>query len=279
MAITLGANRYGKSGIRLVTVSRDGPRHRLDDLTVDVWLEGDYGAAHRHGDNANVLPTDTMRGTVYAFAKEHGVVSPEQFGLRLAEHFVADVEPVRAAEVTLAANPWQRINATHDHAFTVGPAGARTARIRVDGDGTTVCAGLDGIVLLKTTRSGFEGFLTDEYTTLPETDDRILATAMVAEWRYRDVDLDWDKSADQARRLLTETFAGHDSASLQHTLYVMGEALLADRPEIAEVWMSMPNRHHILVDLSPYGLANENEVFVATDRPYGVIEGTVTRES
>lgn len=276
MAIALGPNRYGKSGIRLVTVARAGDRHHLADVTVDVWLTGNFDAAHEHGDNANVLPTDTMRGTVYAFAKEHGVGSPEAFGLRLARHFVANVEPVRDAEVVVAAESWQRIS-DHDHAFTGGPAGRRTARVHAEGAGATVWAGLDGIVLLKTSGSAFSNFLHDRYTTLAETDDRILATAMVAEWRLTGTDVDWEDSAAETRRLLTDTFAHHDSASLQHTLYAMGEAVLAARPEIAEITMRMPNKHHIAVDLSPYGQTNDDEVFVATDRPFGVIEGTVTR--
>jgi urate oxidase len=148
---------------------------------------------------------------------------------------------------------------------------------RLGGDAWVV-AGVAGLTVLKTSGSAFEGFLTDRYTTLRETDERILATEVTASWRYGSPEVGWAGAAERARRALLEAFAAHDSRSVQHTLYAMGEAVLAAGPEIAEVRLTLPNRHHLPVDLSPYGLANRNEVFVATDRPYGVIEGTVLRE-
>lgn len=283
----LGDNRYGKSGIRLVRVTRDGQRHTFTDLTVDVWLQGDFEAAHVAGENRNVLPTDTMRGTVYAFARQHPVDAIEDFGLRLARHFVETVPAVASARIRLSEAPWERIQVDgqpHDHAFVGAGDERRTATVTVAdataGPGTDahVVAGIDGLLLLKTTRSGFSGFATDRYTTLPETDDRILATAAQVTWRYTTPALDWGACASGVRRTLLETFATHDSRSLQHTLYAMGQAVLGGRPEIAEIRMSMPNKHHLVVDLSPYGLDNPNEVFVATDRPYGVIEAAVVRE-
>lgn len=276
----LGPHRYGKSGIRLVTIARDGDRHHLTDLTVDVWLEGRTADAYTAADNSAVLPTDTMRGTVFAFARKEPPDPMEAFALRVASHFRAAVEPVQAAEVHIASSAWQRID-DHDHAFTRDADVRRTVEVRVvDGGGTSVIGGLEGLIVLKSARSGFSGFLVDDYTTLVETDDRILATDITARWCLASHDQDdWDGIATRARGALLATFADHDSASVQHTLYDMGAAALDACPEIDWIGLSMPNLHHNLVDLSPYGLENPNEVFVATDRPSGAIEAIVKRGS
>jgi urate oxidase len=281
MGAVLGHNRYGKSGIRLVRVDRHADRHELVDLTVDVALEGDFAATHLTGDNAAVLPTDTMRGTVYALAAEAPVGEPEAFGLRLAGHFVQSVPAATRARVHLVQRPWARIQAAggpHPHAFVGAGPGRRTATVTRDGDDAWVVAGVDDLLVLKTTGSAFEGFLKDRYTTLEETDDRILATVVTARWRYANLEVGWAEAAAGTRRLLLEAFAVHDSRSLQQTLYAMGAAVLTGRPEVAEVRMTMPNKHHLPVDLTPYGLRNAGEVFVATDRPFGLIEGTVARD-
>lgn len=273
----LGPHRYGKSGIRLVTVTRDGDRHHLSDLTVDVWLEGDTGAAYTDADNAAVLPTDTMRGTVYAFARQEAPVPMEEFALRLADHFRADIDPVHAAEVHIASSAWRRI-ANHDHAFTRDADVRRTVTVRVDSTGAHIEGGIDNLTVLKSARSGFEGFLVDGYTTLAETDDRILATNVTARWGVEGRAADWDGLTAQAHDTLLAVFADHDSASVQHTLYDMGVAVLDGCAELQWIRLSMPNLHHHLVDLSPYGLDNPNEVFVATDRPFGAIQATVVRD-
>jgi urate oxidase len=305
----LGSNRYGKSGIRLVIVDRESGRlgseastrgpgrraepsgslpatgaaawHDLVDLTIDVTIEGDFAAAYVAGDNASVLPTDSMRGAVYALASEGPVGEPEAFGLRLAGHFLDTTPAATLARVALVADPWARIQVgpvPHPHAFTGGAGGRRTATVTRAGTGAWVVGGLTGLVVLKTAGSAFEGFLRDRFTTLEETRDRILATEVTARWRYAGTAVDWTASFQTARRSLLETFAAHDqSRSLQHTLYSMGEALLDACPQVDEVRMVMPNRHHLLVDLEPYGLTNDGSVFVATDRPFGVIEGEVVR--
>jgi urate oxidase len=277
----LGDNRYGKSGIRLVRVDRSAPRHGLVDLTVDVRLEGEFDDAYVSGDNRAVLPTDTMRGTVYALAGDGPVGELEAFGLRLAGHFMQTVPSASLARVELVAEPWARVEVggvEHDHAFVLAGGGRRTARVTRLGTEEWVVAGVSGLVVLKTAGSAFGGFLRDGFTTLEETGDRILATEVSAGWRYRDTAVDWSGSFERARRALVETFATHDeSNSLQHTLYAMGGELLRACPEVEEVRMVMPNRHHLLVDLEPYGRRNDGGVFVATDRPFGVIEGTVVR--
>jgi urate oxidase len=277
----LGGNRYGKSGIRLVRVDRGVGSHTLTDLTVDVTVEGEFSDAYVAGDNSGVLPTDTMRGTVYALAGQGPVGEPEAFGKRLATHFLDTMPGATLARVDLVADPWTRIETAggpHPFAFTGGAGGRRVASVTRGGTDTWVVAGVTGLVVLKTTGSAFEGFMRDRYTTLQETDDRILATEVSARWRYGPTVADWSKSFDTTRRALLESFATHDdSRSLQHTLYAMGEAVLAASPEVDEVRMVMPNRHHVLVDLSSYGLSNDGTVFVATDRPFGVIQGEVAR--
>jgi urate oxidase len=281
MAVTLGHNQYGKAETRLVRVTRDGDRHELKDLNVSVALSGDLAEAHRTGDNANVVPTDTQKNTVYAFAKQAPVGEVEEFALRLARHFVGDFEPIRRARVHVEEYPWTRIGVggtPHPHSFVRAGGERRTATVVCEPGRAWVVSGLADLVVLKSTGSEFRGYLKDRYTTLEETSDRILATAVTAGWRHARLDVDWAKSFQETRRLLLEAFAGTHSRSLQQTLFAMAEAALEGRSELAEVRMSMPNRHHLLVDLSPFGLANDNEVFHADDRPYGLIEAAVQRD-
>ncbi len=277
MAITLGPNQYGKAEVRLVTVRREGTVHHLKDLTVSTSLRGDLAATHLTGDNADVVATDTQKNTVYAFAKEAPVGEIEDFALRLGRHFVDSFEHISGARVLIDEHGWNRISG-HDHAFSQAGSEKRTTAVTIQDGQAWVVSGLDGLVVLKSTGSEFHGFPRDEYTTLAETNDRILATAVTARWRYRGDGIDWASSHAEVRRILLETFADKHSLSLQQTLYAMGEAVLEERGEVAEVRLSLPNKHHFLVDLSPFGLKNDNEVFYAADRPYGLIEGVVLRD-
>lgn len=274
MKIVLGDNQYGKAETHVVRVNRSTPRHEIKDLTVTVALAGDFGATHLTGDNRNVVPTDTQKNTVFAFARD-GIGEIEDFGIRLARHFVGGFAPVYRARVHVEEQAWERI---HDHAFVRGRAEKRLATVTCTDDSTWVVSGVGDLVVLKSTGSEFHGYVKDRFTTLPETSDRILATSVLARWRYAGSDVDWKTSFEEVRRLLLESFAGKHSLSLQQTLYAMGTNVLETRSEVAEVRMSMPNKHHFLVDLSPFGMSNENEVFHAADRPYGLIEGTVTRD-
>jgi urate oxidase len=271
----LGPNRYGKAETRLVRVFRDDDTHRLADFNVSIALSGDLAATHLTGDNAGVLPTDTMKNTVYAFAKEYGVGEPEEFGLLLAMHFVATQAQVRAAKVAIESYEWERLG---PHSFRRRGDFVRTADVTVTVDQQQVVSGLRDLVLLNSAGSEFRGFPRDKYTTLAETDDRILATAVDAKWRFLATDVDWYESFHGAVEALTKGFVNTYSSSLQQTLFSMGSHVLETRPEIAEVRLALPNKHHYLVDLSPFDLTNDNEVFIAGDRPYGLIEGTVTRD-
>ena len=280
MGIVLGANQYGKAEVRLVHVDRSTAQHVITDFNVTSQLRGDFAAAHLSGDNSAVLTTDTQKNTVYAFAREHGVAEPEDFALRLGEHFLKTLPQITGARIAIDQYPWDRIRVggiEHDHAFVKPGAERRTTVVTLDGDRRWVVSGLADLVLLKTTGSEFGGFPRDRYTTLADTTDRILATSVTARWRYR-TEVSYREMYPAVRTLLLETFATTHSLALQQTLYTMGHAVLATFEDIAEIRMSMPNKHHYLADLSPFGLDNPNQVFIAGDRPYGLIEAQVTRD-
>jgi urate oxidase len=281
MGIVLGANQYGKAECRLVRIYRDTPRHELRDVTVSTALRGEFAAAHLDGDQSSVLPTDTQKNTCYAFAKERGLREIETYALALARHFVDDVEPVRSARIAVDEHLWERVPVGgngHDHTWARRGTEVRTTVVTVEDGQAEVVSGLRDLVLLKSTGSEFAGFLTDGYTTLAETHDRIMSTSLVATWRYASTEVDWDPAWADVRRILMERFATVHSKALQQTLWEMGRAVLELHEEIAEISLSAPNRHHFAVDLKPFGLENPNEVFYAADRPYGLIEATIKRE-
>ncbi|MFJ9695181.1 factor-independent urate hydroxylase [Kitasatospora sp. NPDC101183] len=297
MAHVLGQNQYGKAENRIVRVQRDSTRHEIKDLNVSVSLQGDFEDVHLTGSNANCLPTDTTKNTVYAFAKEHGIESAEAFGVLLARHFVDDTERgvVHGARIRIEEYAWERIRTPDSsarfigseelgHSFVRSGQEVRTTEVVYDGERVRVVSGLKDLVVMNSTNSEFWGYIKDRYTTLQEAYDRILATQVTARWAYgftgRDGEAqpNWNRSYAQARRHLLEAFAETYSYSLQQTLHAMGTRVLNNRPEVDEVRLELPNKHHFLVDLEPFGLKNENEVYYAADRMYGLIEGTVHRE-
>ena len=249
----------------MVAVDRSSPRHTLVDLNVSSSLRGDFAAAHTAGDNAHVLATDTQKNTVFTFARD-GVGSPEAFALRLARHFAGAYDWITGARVAVDSFGWDRIavgGQPHEHAFRRDGGEVRTAVVTADGDDVHVLAGLTDLVVLKTTGSEFWGFPRDRYTTLAETRERILATAVTARWRYTGTELDWDATFDAVRTTMLENFASTHSLALQQTLYAMGEAVLERCSDVAEVRLSMPNKHHFLQDLSAFGLDNPDVVYHA----------------
>jgi urate oxidase len=275
----LGENRYGKAESRVVRIVRDTPRHEIVDLNVSSSLRGDFDAAHVSGDQAAVLPTDTQKNTAFAYAKLHGVSSPEDYALALASRLLEAAPAAAAAEVRVEQYAWDRLG---QHAFARRGGEVRTCEVTVSRSGASVVSGLKDLVVLKSTGSEFKGFLVDEFTTLAETDDRILATSLVARWRHDSTDVDWNASFDDVREVLLSTFATTYSRALQETLYLMGSAVVDTMPGIAEISFSAPNKHHFLVDFSGFevdGLTNDGEVFIAADRPYGLIECTVLRDA
>jgi urate oxidase len=273
MPVTMAENSYGKQAVRLVTVRRGADRHTLKDVTVAVRFEGDFAAAYTEGDNEGVFPTDTMKNTVYALAAGHPFDDIEDFGLALTDHFLQASARVSAVRVNLTEQPWEPIASD---AFQRAGGERRTAVVTRDREGARVLAGLENLVVMKTAKSAFEGFPRDRYTTLKETGDRLLATAVQATWRYSRPHVAFGRLWSEVRRVLLEAFAAHDSRSVQHTLYAMGEAVL-ETVDVEEIHIAMPNLHHLPVDLAPFGLENRNEIFVATAEPYGLIEGTLRR--
>lgn len=282
--IILGSNQFGKAEVRVVKITRDTDRHQIEDLNVTSQLRGDFEAAHLEGDNSHVVPTDTQKNTVYAFARE-GIGSPEAFLLRLGEHFTSSFSWVDGGRWEAESYSWNRIQAhgsEHDHSFVRNGQEVRTAVLVRDGAAEHLISGLKDLTVLKSTQSGFVGYPKDKYTTLAETTDRILATDVSARWRFKAgtdfTSFDFNKNYDDVKSLLLEGFTENYSHALQQTLFDMGTKVLEAHPEIDEIKFSMPNKHHFLVDLSPFGLDNPNEVFFAADRPYGLIEATVLRE-
>ncbi len=279
----LGANRYGKSRIRLVTVDRRTERHDLRDLTVDVSLEGDFTAAHVDGDNANVVATDTMKNTVYAFARDQPTGPPEVFGLAIARHFAAYPQVDRAV-VTLRQHGWARIplaGGGAPDAFTRSGDLTRVAMVAASPSGASVEAGIEDMTVMKTTRSAFVGFERDAYTTLPEATDRIMATKITALWGYGETaaepGFDFDAAFDRARATLLTVLAEHFSPSVQTSIWIMATAMLEAEPSMDWVRMVLPNLHHWTVNLEPFGRDNPGMVYVSTTEPHGLIDATVRR--
>jgi urate oxidase len=271
-------NRYGKSRVRLVKLKRSSDPHELIDLTIDVQLEGAFDAVYTDGDNSACLATDTMKNTVYALARQDPIDHVEAFALRLAAHFAAR-PGVSRARIGAVEHRWERLapgGRPHPHAFAQPGGEQWTTEVTRDRSGNRVASGVANLIVLKTTDSAFSGFPRDPFTTLPETEDRILATSLTATWVYRTEAADF-AARDRVRQALVDTFATHLSRSVQHTLYAMGEAALAASGEVDEITLTMPNRHHLLVDLTPFGLDNPNQIFVATDQPFGLIEATIRR--
>jgi len=277
--IELAANRYGKAAIRLVRVARGPDGDQLRDLTVAIALEGDFAAAHTDGDNSLVIATDTMKNTAYAFAKTQLDGPLEDYGRALAEHFL-EAPQVDVATVNIKGHHWRPIDVSGTpapDAFVRGGEGTRVATITATRAATTVEAGVEDLVVMKTTRSAFSGFPRDEYTTLSETDDRLMATKLTAIWRYGSPGLDYDRVFDGVRTTLLESFADHDSPSVQTSIWIMARAILESHDEVEEVRMVLPNLHHWLVDLRPFGLENDREIYTPTTEPHGLIEATVRR--
>jgi urate oxidase len=267
----LKSSNYGKARVRLVKVERYPDRHDFKELKVNIQFSGDYDDCYLTGDNSRILPTDTMKNTVYALARKQPLGSIEEFGKRLCRHFLEKNPRLKSVTIEIEENQWSRIDG---HTFQKRGGLLRTAWIR---DGRFVDAGLKDLTLLKTTDSSFEGYIKDEYTTLKETSDRIMATAVEAAWRYSRTDIDFNSTWSGIRQCLTDAFAAHVSPSVQSTLYSMGEAVLAAFPVVEEISLSLPNKHCLLVDLTPFGMDNPNEVFLPVDEPQGLIEATLRR--
>jgi urate oxidase len=271
--VPLGDHRYGKSEVRLVKLERASERHELRDLTVDVMLEGEFDAVHTEGDNTGLVATDTMRNVVYARAAERPLDSLPGFAEALVEHFRA-YPSVTGALVRVREHPWGRLG---PHAWQRGAGGTRIEEVRADPGGMGHSAGIEDLLVLRSSGSAFEGFDRDRFTTLPETDDRILATVVTARWDYADGAGDLEAAWGRVRDTLLDAFTDHHSPSVQYTLHRMGEAVVERHTEVERIHLSLPNRHHLPFDVARFGVDDRGEVFHATTEPFGLIEATVER--
>ena len=276
----LTAHRYGKARVRVLKILRDGPVHSLKDLEVAARLKGDFESSYTSGDNTKVVPTDTIKNTINIFARQHLGPEIERFGLIVAEHFLTRYQQVREAEIEILERRWERLavdGEPHPHSFKAGSEGRMFAQITCDRTTKTVRSGIRDLVILKSTGSGFENYPKDEFTTLPETDDRILATSFSSTWTFKDQPDNYNRANEAILAAMLKVFANNYSPSAQTTLFQMGEAALAARAEISELDLAMPNKHCLLINLAPFGLENKNEVFVPIDEPHGDIVATVAR--
>ena len=282
MSISITHQSYGKSQVCLSYITRHDDRHDFIQIAVEVALSGDFDAAYSDGDNASVIPTDTMKNSVYGIARKHGVTNIESFAQNLANHFHESFDHVSAATISVVESLWQRIKSDgkpHQHGFVGGGSEQNTCSVTASSEGTKMTSGLRGLQVLKTTNSGFEGFLQDEFTTLPETNDRIFATTITAEWPCEQVDHDWTATRTKIRQLLLDAFVARYSPSVQKTLHEMADSVLAECPEVSELSLNMPNQHHLLADIAKLKLENKNDIFVPTPEPFGVISATIRRGS
>jgi len=280
--IRLGENRYGKSRIRVIGVKRKGEWHELHEWTVEVLLNGDFASCFADGDNSKILPTDTMKNTVYSLARNSSAVCIEDFAMELTAFFLKRNPQVWSAEINISQCLWDRVVSggdAHPTAFVQSSRELRTASITEKRDGKIeVVSGLDNLVIMKTANSAFAGYVKDSLTTLPETRDRLFGSAVSANWTYTSANLSFSALRNVVRSLLLATFAGHHSESVQHTLYAMAQSVLDKVPEVKDIQLTMPNKHCLLVDLSRFGQDNPNEIFVPIDEPHGYIEARVSRE-
>ncbi|HXX18259.1 MAG TPA: urate oxidase [Candidatus Acidoferrum sp.] len=282
MTITLGENRYGKSRVRLMRVKRENGRHDLHEWTLEVLLQGDFESCFTEGDNSKILPTDTMKNTVYSLARKSQAASMEGFAKEMIDFLLSRNPQVSHASIRVTQKAWERLTVAgkpHPTTFVQSSGERQTTKVERARNGKfSVASGLENLIILKTAKSGFEGYIQDSLTTLAPTSDRLFGTALRATWDYRSADADFEKLREKIREILLAVFAEHDSRSVQHTLYAMGEAVLNGVAEVSEIELTMPNIHCLLVDLSRFGQDNPNEIFVPTDEPHGYIEARVRRQ-
>jgi urate oxidase len=278
--VKLTNHLYGKARVRVLKVLRDGAKHSLKELDVQVMLHGDFDASYTKADNRLVVATDSMKNTVNVLAKEKLGAENEEFGAALAEHFIKTYAHVDRAEVRLAEHCWERMviaGQPHPHSFSERGAARPTANIFSTRSETQIESGIEDLLILKSTASGFEDFLRDKFTTLPETNDRVFGTKLKAIWTFDRVPASYAATNQNILEAMLKTFAENFSPSVQATLFQMGQVALQGAPEVKKVHLAMPNKHCLLINLSPFGFENKNELFVPTDEPHGQIEGTVER--
>lgn len=282
MSLTIASQSYGKAQVCLSYIDRKESQHDFVQLTVEVALEGQFDAAYTDGDNSMVIPTDTMKNTVYAIARKGGIDSIESYAHNLATHFRNSFDQVSKVTISVVQSLWSRMQidgAKHKHSFLGGGSEKNTCSVVASSEGVSMTSGLMGLQVLKTTDSGFENFFQDQFTTLPPTSDRIFATTITAQWPCDDLEKDWTAVRIGIRQKLLDVFATEFSPSVQKTLYDMAAAVFESCADVNEISLNMPNQHHILANMAKLNLENDNDIFVPTPEPFGVISATVQREA
>ena len=276
----LVSNTHGKGRVRVARVVRDGERNEIRELTVQTMLEGDFDRSYTEGDNQGVVATDTIKNITNIVARERLDACPEHFALALAGRFLERYRQVALVTVTCGETRWAPAmigGKPHPHSFVLVPNGQPHAKVVASRDGAATSSGITCFTFMKTTQSGWVGYLQDDVTTLREATDRIAATAMDATWTWNAEPDDYPIANARVLDAMLEVFATTYSRGVQDSLFRMGEAALAAVPQLATVSMACPNKHYIPIDLSPFGLAADNVVFTPTDEPHGQIECTVGR--
>ncbi len=273
MTSKLKSIEYGKARVRVAKIERHEDRHEFREFTVAVRLAGPFENCYLTGDNSMVVPTDTMKNTVYAIAAQTSLAPAERYAIKLGQHFLDTHAHVTGVDMDIVEHRWDRLD---PFTFEQGQS-RRLAFVQMTRDGVAVQAGIDNLVVLKTTKSSFAGYLKDKYTTLKETSDRILGTSVRAVWNYDSTDLDFEATMASCRKIMIDVFTAHDSLAVQQTIYAMGDAVLQAHPQIGEIRITLPNKHYLPVNLEVLGLENKNEIFMPTDEPHGLIEACITR--
>lgn len=277
----LGENRYGKSRVRLSRITRTDDRHEFNEWTVHVLLQGDFEGSFTEADNSKILPTDTMKNAVYSIARSSRAPTIEEFAMELGDYLLNNNPQVSKASIEIDEKCWERLELEAvPEATTFKMAGPELHTVEAErerGGGWVIASGVDGLTILKTTNSAFTGYIQDRLTTLKPVTDRIFGTRATIQWDYISPAHKFSEVRDRIIAALLKEFAAHHSMSVQHTLFDMGKAALAAAPEIARIHLTMPNLHHLLADLTPFGQDNPNHIFIPIDEPHGYIEATIER--
>jgi urate oxidase len=271
---------YGKDQVRVMRIDRQHDRHEVRELTVRAMVTGNFDGAFTHADNSTSVATDTVKNIINVVARENLTLNTELFCAAVAQRLLDTYKSVETATVTGRETKWARLTVDgtpHVHSFQLDNNGKPFAKVVATRSGNTVESGVSGFTFLKSTQSGWENYIQDKYTTIPETPDRIASTAMEASWRWRATPADYEAANAKILATLLNVFATTYSCSIQDSLYRMGIAALEAVTELSDISMACPNKHYLLVNLAPFGLENNNQVFVATSEPSGQIECTVGR--
>jgi urate oxidase len=219
---------------------------------------------------------------VYALARQHSIEPLENFGQHLIEHFLTYNPQVSRIVIEATESIWTRLphgGKPHASAFAIGGNEERICLLSGRRGDTQVRAGIRNLAVLKTTRASFQDFKKDPYTTLQEDREAILSTIIGADWLYSQEDAEFGPLWHAVRKMLLETFADHESRSLQHTLYAMGEAILGNFENIREIHLSLPSNQFSLADLTTLGMDNPGTVFLPRAEPHATVEATLKRSA